>query len=282
MRSFSSGLGNQWIVDLCRTDGCINGTILSDDARLGHSHRCGTRSPALSTHPQCTLLLCRFRSLYLCFSSVDYLSSSFSQSLSYSSSWCQTSEYPRQQTSGLQTLWFRHQPCDARLTIHCHRSCARHWTLHPGRCRWCIVGRCVQFVILAGTNGRKRSTLRYSSWYVGIGTESVRDYHWHTTVSSDVNLSTNEDHPNVDTRLAKQSTHLRWYERTGHFLVCFTCYGSESLGMCSRLKTNVEERPKSYLDILDTPSVKNVNPTPSAEEQAFVQHVIDNLVPIND
>lgn len=52
--------------------------------------------------------------------------------------------------------------------------------------------------------------------------------------------------------------------------------------MCSRLKTNVEERPKSYLDILDTPSVKNVNPTPSAEEQAFVQHVIDNLVPIND
>lgn len=49
-----------------------------------------------------------------------------------------------------------------------------------------------------------------------------------------------------------------------------------------RLKKNVEERPKTYLEVLDTPSVQNVSETPSIEEKAFVVHIIDTIPPSND
>lgn len=48
------------------------------------------------------------------------------------------------------------------------------------------------------------------------------------------------------------------------------------------LKKNVEERPKTYLEVLDTPSIQNVNEIPSAEEKAFVVQIIDTIPPSND
>lgn len=50
----------------------------------------------------------------------------------------------------------------------------------------------------------------------------------------------------------------------------------------SLLKKNVEERPKTYLEILDMPSIQNVSETPSAEETALIVHIIDSIPPSND
>ena len=49
-----------------------------------------------------------------------------------------------------------------------------------------------------------------------------------------------------------------------------------------RLKRNLEERPKTYLDILDVSSIKNTSENPSDEEKTFVIHVLDNLPPLNE
>lgn len=46
-----------------------------------------------------------------------------------------------------------------------------------------------------------------------------------------------------------------------------------------RLKRNLEERPKTYLEILELPAVKNVTETPSADEKAFINRVIDSIPP---
>jgi len=48
------------------------------------------------------------------------------------------------------------------------------------------------------------------------------------------------------------------------------------------LKKSVEERPKTYLEILDIPSIRDVNENPSSEEKAFVAHILDNIPPLNE
>ncbi|UJR30330.1 hypothetical protein I4U23_017867 [Adineta vaga] len=48
------------------------------------------------------------------------------------------------------------------------------------------------------------------------------------------------------------------------------------------LKRDLEERPRTYLEILDIPSIKNVNENPSDEEKAFVTYILDNLPPVNE
>jgi len=49
-----------------------------------------------------------------------------------------------------------------------------------------------------------------------------------------------------------------------------------------RLKHNVEERPRTYLEILDVPSIRDVSENPSNEEIAFVTHILDNIPPSNE
>ncbi|CAF1589182.1 unnamed protein product, partial [Adineta steineri] len=48
------------------------------------------------------------------------------------------------------------------------------------------------------------------------------------------------------------------------------------------LKRTVEERPKTYLEILEIPSIRDVSENPSDEEKAFVIRVLDNLLPLNE
>ncbi|CAF1261135.1 unnamed protein product [Adineta ricciae] len=48
------------------------------------------------------------------------------------------------------------------------------------------------------------------------------------------------------------------------------------------LKRNLEERPRTYLEILDVPSIKDVSENPSDEEKAFVTYVLDNIPPVNE
>ena len=50
----------------------------------------------------------------------------------------------------------------------------------------------------------------------------------------------------------------------------------------SRLKRNLEERPRTYLEILDVSSIKDVSENPLDEEKAFVTYVLDNLPPVNE
>jgi serine/threonine protein kinase len=49
-----------------------------------------------------------------------------------------------------------------------------------------------------------------------------------------------------------------------------------------RLKRNVEERPRTYLEILDIPSIKDINVNPSDDEKAFVSRILDNIPPSNE
>lgn len=49
-----------------------------------------------------------------------------------------------------------------------------------------------------------------------------------------------------------------------------------------RLKKNVEERPRTYLEILDVPSIRDINEIPSDEEKAFVTFILDNIPPSNE
>lgn len=53
-------------------------------------------------------------------------------------------------------------------------------------------------------------------------------------------------------------------------LVCF-------LFNSCRLKRNVDERPKTYLEILEIPSIGNITEQPSDEEKAFVTNILDNI-----
>jgi hypothetical protein len=50
----------------------------------------------------------------------------------------------------------------------------------------------------------------------------------------------------------------------------------------SRLKKNVEERPKTYLDILEIPFIRDINENPSDEEKSFVIRILDNIPPLNE
>jgi hypothetical protein len=49
-----------------------------------------------------------------------------------------------------------------------------------------------------------------------------------------------------------------------------------------RLKKNVEERPRTYLEVLDIPSIRDVNENPSDEEKAFVIDILDNIPTLNE
>jgi len=49
----------------------------------------------------------------------------------------------------------------------------------------------------------------------------------------------------------------------------------------SLLKINLEERPKTYLEILEIPSVKAVEEMPSHEEQAFATRIIKDIPPFS-
>jgi len=49
-----------------------------------------------------------------------------------------------------------------------------------------------------------------------------------------------------------------------------------------RLKRNVEERPRTYLEILDIPSIQDISENPSDEEKTFVAHILDNIPPLNE
>ncbi|CAF3216195.1 unnamed protein product [Rotaria socialis] len=48
------------------------------------------------------------------------------------------------------------------------------------------------------------------------------------------------------------------------------------------LKRNVDERPKTYLEILEIPSIQNVTEHPSDEEIKFVTYILDNLPPLTE
>ncbi|CAF0884213.1 unnamed protein product [Rotaria sordida] len=48
------------------------------------------------------------------------------------------------------------------------------------------------------------------------------------------------------------------------------------------LKRNVEERPKTYLEILEIPSIQNVSAIPSNDEITFATHILDNIPPLNE
>jgi len=45
---------------------------------------------------------------------------------------------------------------------------------------------------------------------------------------------------------------------------------------------NVEDRPRTYLEILDIQSIRDVSENPSNEEIAFVTHILDNIPPSNE
>ncbi len=49
-----------------------------------------------------------------------------------------------------------------------------------------------------------------------------------------------------------------------------------------RLKKNVDERPRTYLEVLDIPSIRDVNENPSDEEKAFVTDILDNIPTSNE
>jgi hypothetical protein len=49
-----------------------------------------------------------------------------------------------------------------------------------------------------------------------------------------------------------------------------------------RLMHNVEDRPRTYLEILDIQSIRDVSENPSNEEIAFVTHILDNIPPLNE
>ncbi|CAF4006868.1 unnamed protein product [Rotaria sp. Silwood1] len=48
------------------------------------------------------------------------------------------------------------------------------------------------------------------------------------------------------------------------------------------LKRNVEERPSTYVEILEVPSIKNVSTNPSDEEITFVTNILHNIPPLNE
>ncbi|CAF2472814.1 unnamed protein product [Rotaria sp. Silwood2] len=48
------------------------------------------------------------------------------------------------------------------------------------------------------------------------------------------------------------------------------------------LKKTVEERPKTYLEILEVSSIESVSTNPSNEEITFVTHILDNIPPLNE
>jgi len=48
-----------------------------------------------------------------------------------------------------------------------------------------------------------------------------------------------------------------------------------------RLKFDSHERPKTYDEILEIPSIRNVSEIPSSEEVAYVTSVIDNISPFS-
>ncbi len=47
-----------------------------------------------------------------------------------------------------------------------------------------------------------------------------------------------------------------------------------------RLKTNLEERPRTYLEILEMPFIRDISENPSDDEKAFVTHILDNIPPL--
>jgi amino acid transporter len=49
-----------------------------------------------------------------------------------------------------------------------------------------------------------------------------------------------------------------------------------------RLKRNLEERPRTYLEILEMPFIRDISENPSDEEKAFVTHILDNIPPLNE
>ena len=49
-----------------------------------------------------------------------------------------------------------------------------------------------------------------------------------------------------------------------------------------RLQKNVDDRPKTYLEVLDIPSIRDVKADPSDEEKAFVTHILNELPPLNE
>jgi hypothetical protein len=49
-----------------------------------------------------------------------------------------------------------------------------------------------------------------------------------------------------------------------------------------RLQKNVDERPKTYLEVLDIPSIRDVSENPSIKEKAFVANILDSIPPLNE